>query len=367
MGAVLIRVAAAGVVPASSVTACGTSSPTDGTPHASRVPSGTVAVASESATVSAGCGIYLKGSNVRILVTAPDPVPQCRQFSTDLSQGGQFWTLQPQPEAGTLAPVCVKTYGPNSAEVDDTGSQYEGQSVCSGLLRSGWTGDTGTETSQSAAAASQSAASDAAAQSSAAAAAEAAQLSGELSSLAGAYSTLGSDTVTVRGDLSSFVSDLSSMRGDVATAATDLARVQADARSSENNQDGTTCGDASTVSGDADTVNGDADSLSGDIDGLQPDLTTARGDLTALESALRVVETDQPNFSGTTEVPSPDAVRDRLASARAAIARVVHAVNVDIDLTNTLVATAHHYSAQANDANKCSNDSTAHDPVPHIT
>jgi trimeric autotransporter adhesin len=191
--------------------------------------------------------IFERGADVRVTVTAAVPTRECSTLARDLSGSGDFWTTQYEaPQDPPLSMVCIMTNRGYSAEVDDDGGQFRGQSVCSGFVQAGWTEDQAAEQQRSALAASAAASASSASASAAASAARQQQLSQEVTALASAYGAVGQDASAVQSDQSAVADDVATTNDDVKTAYTDEQAVLKDAQTASNNQDGTTCGDAST-------------------------------------------------------------------------------------------------------------------------
>lgn len=313
-------------------------------------PAGSTAAAAADTGKNA-CGVYLSGSNVRVLLTPPD-TDECKALAKQLSTDGTFWTVRTQTVGdGQLTLVCAMTQNNYTAYVEDTGAELYGRQLCSNFLTQGWNEDTTAENQAANAAASASASSAAAAQAASASSAAAAQLARDEDSATQLIASL----QEVPDNLSS---DLSTMDGHVQQALSDLAKTKADAAKGQ----GDTCYNVSTVAYDAtQNVGYDATQDVG-YDATQDVgyvIGQARQDLASLQTL-----TQQITGEGGA---APSGTGPTMSSASGAIAAAISHANGDIDQANA-AATAAYKIAAGLSTGACTGyaDSTFQ-PVQHIS
>jgi hypothetical protein len=332
LGAVACTVAGCGPRGTTSVQAASTSH--SGASSSAADASEPNAVPQTDAIVQADntCGVYLTGSDVRLFVTGGDA--ECVQLSTDLSAGGQFWTVRAQPAGNKLDLVCAMVRGQFVVRVFDSGGHMYGQSACSSFLSSGWTEDANDEDAAAAAATQ-------AAQASAAAAAAASQAAADAAATAAAVAQMQKDEASaqylideLKGAPGKLSNDLETVKAHLNTMATDTTKTLTAAKLGA----GQDCSNAQDVNYDAVNVVGyDAENVIGydaaNVVGY--DLSDIRGTLADLRTALALVESD-----GGNRPPQADAV---INAVNAAISDAVVATNAAIDKANSDVVVA--YSA----------------------
>ena len=217
-------------------------------------------------------------------VFTSDGAELCRQLSSDLSSGGEYWNLQQHPADGALGLVCVMTRNGQTLRVEDSGSAIYGRNVCASLLSYKWQEDTAAEQTVSASAqARDQAEAEASAQQEASASASA-QRQRDQHAAAEAVAQLLSDTQELNGNVKQ-------LRSDVAQADSDLTQTRRDAASGA----GDYCSNMGTVSADASgTVAADVTrTVASTVDSsVQPALDRVRSDLSSLSQAAATLRTE---------------------------------------------------------------------------
>lgn len=297
--------------------------------------------------------MFESGSNVRVIVT-PGVDSECQTLAKNLSQGGSFWTVRDQPvQEGQLSLICAMKTDSYRAYVEDTGGAYNGQSLCSDFLSSGWSEDTSAENSASAAVSSAAAVQSAAAD----AAAAARKTSYDESTAQDAMTALQADPGKISNDLAAMDNDLNGANGDLATTRNDASQGV-----------GSNCENLGTIESDASgTVVSDVTgTLESDAAGtIVSDISSIHDDLSSLDKAMH-------ELSGDVGGTPPAGVDSARSAATTAINGAVSHANSDIDKGNAIIAAAYQAANAAiakapSDCGASSNDLGATPTADHIS
>lgn len=167
-------------------------------------------------------------------------------------------------------------------------------------------------------------------------------------------STLQQDASMASG--SNLAGDLSDFAADVQTASSDLATEKQDTAG-----DNSYCGATQMVAGDAQLVDGDLQLVQGDVQSLTPDLATIRQDIAQVQSdAQSLTSSGLPPPSGPTATAATSA-------ARSSIQQAITRANGYIDQVNALDARAYSI-ANGMVTGSCSGDGPGSptSPIQHI-
>ncbi len=303
------------------------------------------------------CGVFMTGSNVRVVVSPGDDA-ECQDLAKALSRDGSFWTVRDQPvEDGRLTLVCAMTNGGYRGYVEDTGGQIYGRGLCSRFLSAGWTEDTAVEDQASAQASS-------AARAQAAAAASAAAVQSTASASAAAADQLAKDeaaaaqlVTSIPSDIQLLAKDLSGMDGDVTKENDDLAALRRDATKGR----GTSCDNVPAVTYDASqNVGYDAHQNVG-YDANQNvgyHISSLRKDVSDLHDAVQRVADEGG--------PAPTGADSAQVSANSAISDAIAHANADIDKANSIAVSGFQIANQLATGDCSGSGPGNYQPVPHI-
>lgn len=84
------------------------------------------------------CSVFLHGTDVAIIIDAPEAEHACRVFAAHASSVQGFWSITPVLPSEDTGVVCVLTNAGDTATVTDSGDFSQGNDVCGALVHAGW-------------------------------------------------------------------------------------------------------------------------------------------------------------------------------------------------------------------------------------